>query len=98
VRLYARRVTGSEIDLAGLRRRVAELERRLDHLYSRTGVEAPPPPGPGDVSPRVRELLAAGNTIGAIKQYRDETGAGLREGKERIDALLAGEGGPTLYT
>lgn len=38
-------------------------------------------------SERVAGLLANGDTIGAIKAYREQTGAGLREAKDYIDGL-----------
>jgi ribosomal protein L7/L12/DNA-directed RNA polymerase subunit RPC12/RpoP len=37
--------------------------------------------------PEVRRLVEAGNTIAAIKAYRDATGLGLREAKNAVDAL-----------
>jgi ribosomal protein L7/L12 len=39
------------------------------------------------VSERVAGLVAHGDSIGAIKAYREQTGAGLREAKEYVDAL-----------
>jgi ribosomal protein L7/L12 len=38
----------------------------------------------------VRSLLAAGDKIGAIKQYRELTGLGLKEAKDAVDAMEAG--------
>ncbi len=38
----------------------------------------------------LRELLAAGNKMQAIKRYREETGSGLKEAKEAVEALTAG--------
>lgn len=38
----------------------------------------------------VRKLLAAGDKIGAIKQYRELTGLGLKESKDAVDAMEAG--------
>jgi ribosomal protein L7/L12 len=35
----------------------------------------------------VLDLVRQGNKIGAIKQYREETGLGLREAKDVIDGL-----------
>jgi ribosomal protein L7/L12 len=39
------------------------------------------------VSERVAGLVANGDTIGAMKAYWEQTGAGLREAKEYIDTL-----------
>ena len=41
----------------------------------------------------VQEILAtarSGNKIGAIKQYRELTGVGLKEAKDAVEALMAG--------
>ncbi|MBP6668089.1 MAG: hypothetical protein KA180_01485 [Gemmatimonadales bacterium] len=43
----------------------------------------------------VESLLAAGNTIGAIKRLREETGLGLAEAKAAIDARKGGLRLPT---
>ena len=38
----------------------------------------------------IRELLASGNKIAAIKLYREETGIGLAEAKAAVESLEAG--------
>ena len=38
----------------------------------------------------IRELLASGNKIAAIKRYREETGVGLAEAKAAVESLDAG--------
>ena len=38
----------------------------------------------------IRELLASGNKIAAIKRYREETGVGLAEAKVAVESLEAG--------
>ena len=66
-------------ELAELRARVAELERRVGVLFEQTGASdwavaaehAPP------VSDRVRALLAAGEERKAAKLYMQETNADL---------------------
>jgi ribosomal protein L7/L12 len=59
--------------------------------------------GPSDASPgwsdapvdalteAVRAEVAAGNKISAIKVYKDATGAGLKESKEAVEAIIAGK-------
>ena len=37
--------------------------------------------------PELRDLLARGNTIGAVKLYRERTGLGLKESKDAVDTL-----------
>jgi len=51
-------------------------------------------PAPVTQSPdqfaEVRELLASGNKIGAIKRLREQTSWGLADAKRYVDALAAG--------
>jgi ribosomal protein L7/L12 len=47
--------------------------------------------GNADFDAELRALLAAGQKIEAIKRYRQETGAGLAEAKEVVEALQRGE-------
>jgi large subunit ribosomal protein L7/L12 len=79
------------MDEQQLLQRIAELERRIDWLYLATG-HGYATRGGGDavsanggVSPAVLALVQQGNKIGAIKQYREETGCGLKEAKDVID-------------
>jgi ribosomal protein L7/L12 len=63
--------------------RIADLERRVALLEG--GVRAAP------VSHDEVALLARqGNMIGAIKLYRQQTGVGLREAKDAVEALARG--------
>ena len=81
----------SERQLLELMARVGALEHQLAHLYRHLGIEMPPPPPPGqDISEKVQQLVRDGNLIAAIKQYRDETGTGLAEAKDRIEGLASG--------
>jgi ribosomal protein L7/L12 len=66
-----------------LRRRVAELEQQL---AAANGSPTLTPP-----SPAVAELVAQRRKIAAIRLYRDETGAGLRDSKDAVEALEHGE-------
>jgi ribosomal protein L7/L12 len=75
-------MTRSDNDLES---RLAELERRVDHLYARLQL-APLPSGDTGLSVQVLELIQQGKEIEAIKQYRLETGVGLAEAKQAIDA------------
>lgn len=68
-------------EIAELRARVAELERRVGVLFAQTGaadweVEAENAP---PISAEVRSLLSAGETRKAAKLYMQETGAGIGE-------------------
>ena len=53
--------------------------------------EAPRDPA---LSEEARGLLTMGQKIAAIKLVRDRTGAGLKEAKDYVDALEAGESPP----
>ena len=81
------------MDEEQLLQRIADLERRLDWLYLATGHGYASSGGTGavaqsgSVSAAVLDLVRQGNKIGAIKQYREETGVGLREAKDMIDKL-----------
>ncbi len=65
--------------------RVATIERKLDLLLRQLGVDPVPP-----MSDRVK-LLAQNPTqkIAAIKAYREETGTGLKEAKDAVEAYMA---------
>ena len=39
----------------------------------------------------IRQLLASGNKIAAIKRYREQTGVGLAEAKAAVESLEAGD-------
>jgi ribosomal protein L7/L12 len=65
--------------------RVYELERLVDHLYRTLNIERPEPSM--TASAEVRRLAASGNTIMAIKRFREETGADLVTAKKVVDGL-----------
>lgn len=50
---------------------------------------------PNPLEARVRAIVAQGRIIEAIKVYREATGAGLKESKDAVEALIRGEGLPT---
>ena len=60
------------------------------------GIDCPPMPGGALADPgsgagaEIRDLLARGKKIEAIKRYREETGAGLAEAKSAVEAIEAG--------
>jgi ribosomal protein L7/L12 len=69
--------------------RLGALEHLVRHLYEKTGVPIPDLQtlARTGVSAHVRQLVAAGNKIGAIKAYRDETNADLATAKQVIESL-----------
>jgi hypothetical protein len=75
-----------------LNKRVCNLEIRLEKLLLHVGFEADPkPPATNDVA-----VLACtpGAKIAAIKAYREQTGAGLREAKMEVERLARSEPSP----
>ena len=73
---------GSSFDHA-LGPRLIRIERQLQALLDHFQIESP-----DDGFEDVRQLAAAGNKIGAIKRYRQHTGAGLAEAKSFVERGL----------
>ncbi|HNM38406.1 MAG TPA: hypothetical protein PKI33_15155, partial [Anaerolineales bacterium] len=65
----------AENDIIALRSRVAELERKLDFLYRRMGIEYVD--DPGMIDSQIISLLKKGNKLEAIKVYRELTNTDL---------------------
>ena len=63
-------------------RRQRRIERKVDLILKHLGID----PDQG-VNPQVMELVKAGQKIRAIKVYREQTGAGLKEAKEFVEGL-----------
>jgi len=75
----------TEQEVMILRGRVAELERRLDFLYRRLGVEYVDNPGMADS--HIIGLLKKGNKLEAIKAYRELTNSDLAEAKRAVEKI-----------
>ena len=78
--------------LRTLERRVAWLEQQIEQTEDeldpgRSGSPASAPAGRLVSSPRVLDALRRGKTIEAIKIYREETGTGLKDAKEAVEAI-----------
>ena len=71
--------------------RLGALEPLVKHLYEQTGVPMPDPAAiaRNEASPRVRELVAAGNKLGAIKAYREEMNVDLDTATRAVEALYS---------
>ena len=67
--------------------RLGVLERLVRHLYEKTGIPIPDLQTLAQVSDRVRELLASGNKIAAIKAYKEESGVDLATATRMIESL-----------
>lgn len=69
--------------------RLGFLEQLVDHLYEKTGIPMPNMQALArtTVSARVQQLVAAGDKMGAIVAYRQETNVDLATAKNFIDSL-----------
>ena len=47
---------------------------------------------------RIRELVAAGRKIEAIKEYRAATGSGLKDARDAVETITRDLGGPDQPT
>jgi hypothetical protein len=63
--------------------RLTLIERKLDAILAHLGIELH-----GDNMDDIRDLIAQGQKIAAIKTYRERTGARLAEAKEAIERGL----------
>lgn len=81
-----------EVD--ALRRRVRQLEALVEQLARRAGVSSAElqtlRSSARGITPEVADFVARGEVIRAIKEYRTQTGAGLKEAKDAVDAYRAG--------
>lgn len=59
--------------------------RKLDAIIKHLNIQMPAIRQPGALSDDVQKLLLADRRIDAIKAYRVETGAGLKEAREAVD-------------
>jgi hypothetical protein len=72
--------------------RFRRLEAKLDLILNHLGLEYQPP-APGELSEDVMALADdPTNKIAAIKLHREETGLGLKEAKDAVEAYIAGRG------
>ena len=75
------------VRLAQIERRLARLSRldaKVDALLKTAGISFD---ALYDVPPGVRDAIEQGETILAIRRFREATGAGLKEAKEFIDEV-----------
>jgi hypothetical protein len=67
--------------------RLGVLEQLVRHLYEKTGIPIPDLQTLAQVSDHVRQLLASGNKIAAIKAYKDENSVDLPTASRMIESL-----------
>jgi hypothetical protein len=63
--------------------------RKLDAIIEYFNIPVQAVSRPGALSPEVQKLASEGRVLDAIKEYRDETGAGLKEAKSAVDDYLS---------
>ena len=73
----------------GDRARERQIEAKLDLILGNLGIPVPDPGAASGLSAGVRQLAEDGRKIDAIKLHREETGVGLKEAKDAIEAYLA---------
>ncbi len=73
----------------GDRARLRRIESKLDLILGNLGIQVPDPGAASGLSAGVRQLAADGRKIDAIKLHREETGVGLKEAKDAVEAYLA---------
>src|SRR4051812_10167619 len=86
IKIY-REQTG--LGLAEAKQAVETLERQLRQEEAASVAVKMPGPGAADQTQQIIELLFAGRKIEAIKVYRTQTGAGLKEAKDAVENLEA---------
>ena len=65
--------------------RLTRLETLMNLVLQRLGID--PNDSPGGLSEQIKTLIMRGKKIAAIKLYREQTGYGLKQAKDYIDAL-----------
>ena len=76
----------SDSELEELRTRVERLEAQIAFLFRSLGITAQEAPE-GRASDHVMALVRQGDTRGAIRAFREETGASLKDAKMAIESL-----------
>ena len=62
--------------------RLGRIERKVDLILRHLGLDPNQ-----DVNLEIMELMKAGRKIQAIKLYRQQTGAGLKQAKDYVESL-----------
>jgi large subunit ribosomal protein L7/L12 len=70
------------------RARLKRIESKLDLILGKLGIQPPDPGAASGLSAGVRQLADDGQKIQAIKLHREETGLGLKEAKDAVEAYM----------
>jgi ribosomal protein L7/L12 len=76
----------AEAEIFALQQRVDKLERQVAFLLENSGLKYQDHPDQG-VSPEILDLVRRGRKVEAIKVYRQQTNAPLKQAKDFIDSL-----------
>jgi hypothetical protein len=68
--------------------RLHRLELKVDAIIQHLGIELQAGLPKGGLSTKVRELADDGKKIEAIRVYREETGTGLKDARDAVEAYL----------
>jgi ribosomal protein L7/L12 len=79
-------VSSVDHEIHELKRRVAKLESQVAFMLRDSGFDFPEP-SMREVSPEIVDLVRRGRKTEAIKLFRQETGAGLKDAKRFIESL-----------
>jgi ribosomal protein L7/L12 len=63
--------------------RIKRLEKKIDLIFQHLGIE----PEADSLEERLKYLISLNQKIAAIKEFRQQTGAGLKEAKEAIEVM-----------
>lgn len=74
-------------EITEIKTRLEKLESRLSFLYRSLGITTQEVPD-WHASPALLELVKKGDKIAAIKAFREETGASLKDAKDFIESLI----------
>lgn len=74
-------------DVEEIKKRLDKLESRMSFLFRRLNIAAEEVPK-WNASPAVIELVKRGDKVAAIRAFMDETGSGLKDAKNFIEALV----------
>ena len=75
-----------EYEVTALRQRIAHLEGQVEFLYKHLGLTFVPEAAPSD-NPRMIEAIKKGDTLGAIKVYREINKVGIEDARVGIDEI-----------
>lgn len=73
--------------ITDVNRRIEAVEWNIARLLTQAGMSWEEPPAPEGPDAEIVALVQAGNTLEAIKRYREITGVGLAEAKAAVDQM-----------